>query len=203
MAKLRFRTVRPLYLKLVFLTGEDSCFFLQFQQCRQVARAVWQGSETTFTSADSLALLSPRESCKEHIGHMCLRQHPRHRLCNVERQRWKQEDDSECVGLLPVVRGVETWIAGLEEKQEPELILPCAGDRLVKGLVGKGSVHWLRISRKHGASKDHLGGQLVNQSWVSHFSFHGFISFCSVRVGDGACCTSPHTSFPPLATFFG
>ncbi|KAJ8798262.1 hypothetical protein J1605_001387 [Eschrichtius robustus] len=71
-------------------------------------------------------------------------------------------------------------MTGLEGKQEPEPISPCAGDRLVD-VFGKGMVHWLRTSCKHRASKDHHGGQLVSQPWMSHFSSCGFASAFSVR----------------------
>lgn len=91
-------------------------------------------------------------------------------------------------------------MSGLEEKQEPELMLEtgCAGDRLVNDFVGKGSVHWPRIGCKHGALKDHLGGQLVSQSWMSHFSFGGLTYFSSVRVGKYVTARAAPLPTPPF-----
>lgn len=70
-------------------------------------------------------------------------------------------EQSGTLSLSRGPRGKETGMAGLERKQEAEPVSPCTGDRLVDVFVGKGTVHWLRTSCKHRASKDHPGGQLV------------------------------------------
>ena len=147
-------------------------WFLQFQQCSGAARAAWWASGTTFSTADSLALL-PCGVCIRHILAMA----PRHRLRNIKSQvraeRWQNDAlSSSCAGGYSLHwRGRNGLLGGEARAQATS---PRAGDRPVDVFVGKGTVHWLRTSCKHGATKDHRGGQLASQSWMSHFSSRGF-----------------------------
>lgn len=91
---------------------------------------------------------------------------PRHRLLNIQgrsRGRRGQSDASSLLDQKGVGPPEETGMGGQEGRQEPGPVSPCAGDRLVDVFVGKVTVHWLRTSCKHGASEDHLGGQLLDR----------------------------------------
>lgn len=108
------------------------------------------------TSVDFLALLRPGEYINTDLPwapRMTLAVAPTHRLLNIK-GRWEQKKAEWYLSLLLWSEGCRTpkgiGIAGWEGRQESEPASPCTRDRLVDVFVGKGAVHWLRTSCKHG-----------------------------------------------------